>query len=448
MAIRKRCFLLVASMLVALMALSLLAGCGAKEEKKETDSSTSGKVEDEADLAWPTAYFDNQRDGRSPYSGPATLEVRWTCEIGAVSRAWSVIGKDGTVICGATGKVLSVNPADGTIAWEFPVGESEAKTCAIGDDGTIYTSAGNTVYALSEDGQQKWTYDIGSEADEPTRGDDGTVYVGSTGGKLVALSEEGEQEWEYLAPGNIRSPAIDEDGNLYCGGSTLVMYALDEDGQQKWVFKPEGDLPHYQGLMPWVNTISMPSIGEDGTIYAGSLIMPMGMTTTGEMIENYQVPTPGKLYAITPGGQKKWEYSRAETNSLIKTPTIGKDGTLYAGTSVWKVLAINPADGSLIWEFDTIEDPTECPTVFSPTIGKDGLLYAATTNSRIYCITPQGTEQWHYDESNPWLPGPEGQSMMGGSNNFTPPPIAEDGTLYSLLAQGTVFAFGAAGGGQ
>ncbi|MBK5093896.1 MAG: PQQ-like beta-propeller repeat protein, partial [Actinobacteria bacterium] len=258
----------------------------------------------------------------------------------------------------------------------------------------------------------------------------------------VALSDDGRLIWEYKAPGNIRSPSIDEDGNLYCGGSTLVMYALDEDGKEKWVFKPEGDLPLYEGLISWQNTLAMPSIGDDGTIYAGSFIMPTGITTTGQIIPNYSIPTPGKLYAITPKGQKKWEYSRPETNSILKTPSIGKDGTLYAGTSCWKVLALKPEDGSIIWEFDTIEKTNECPSVYSPTIGKkDGLLYAATTNARIFCITPDGKEQWQYSAGNPWLQGPEGQPMMGGSNNFTPPPIGDDGALYSVLAEGKVFSF-------
>ncbi len=95
----------------------------------------------------------------------------------------------------------------------------------------------------------------------------------------------------------------------------------------------------------------------------------------------------------------------------------------------------------MLWEFNTDEGSSECPSVYSPLIGKDGLLYAATTNSRIFCITPDGKEKWRYDANNPWLPGPEGQPMMGGSNNFTPPAITKDGTLVSLLAEGKIFAF-------
>ncbi len=33
------------------------------------------------------------------------------------------------------------------------------------------------------------------------------------------------------------------------------------------------------------------------------------------------------------------------------------------------------------------------------------------------------------------------QPMLGGSKNFTPPAIAKDGTLFSLLEEGKVYVF-------
>ena len=238
--------------------------------------------------------------------------------------------------------------------------------------------------------------------------------------------------------GDIRTPTIGKDA-LYCGASPLVLYAFDKDGGRLWDVRPEGDLPVYEGMMEWSNTMDYACIGDDGTIYVGSFPYP-GITTTGQMIPDYAVPTMGRLYAISPQGQLIWRYEcpyQDCTYFNIHTPSIARDGTLYAGTSHWRVLAID-RDGNLIWEFNTGEGQNVCPSVFSPSIGKDGLLYAATTSGKMFCINADGTEKWRYDSGAPWLPG------MSGSNNLTPPPLGEDGTLFTVQADGRVYAFDAA----
>lgn len=401
-------------------------GAGTKEENEDTITG--------AKLVWPTEYKDNCRTGRSDYEGPQTPNVKWICDAGLPTRSWAVIGKNGSVISGFEGKVISVDFDDGTVLWEYSTESLQASTCRIAEDGTIYLSAGNKVHALTAEGKEKWSYDLRSEADEPALGSDGTIYVGSSGGRLVALSDEGELMWDFSISGNIHSPSIDESRNLYCGASPWALYALDGEGQKKWVSKPEGDLPLYEGTYTWGNCLDIPSIGDDGTIYAGSQLAPGINYETGQPIPNYSFVERSKLYAISPQGQKKWEYTHPEAKWTIKTPSISHEGTLYAGTDCWRVIALTP-DGSVVWEFNTGEGATVCPTVYSPTIDKDGLLYAATTSGKIFCITPEGQEKWRFVAENSWLPG------WRGSNNFTPPPINEDGTLFSNLAQGRIYAF-------
>ena len=436
----RRALTAIALLLALAMVMALAVGCGAKKEENGEGETDNGKTETGTALTWPMGYQNNNRNGRSAASGPGTADVLWTYEAGAQTRSWAVIGKDGNVISGFEGKVVAVNPTDGTAAWEFPTGAS-ASTCVVAEDGTIYVSAGNSVYALTTNGNEKWSYDMGKEADEPALGPDGTVYAGSVGGKLVALTGKGELKWESSVPGDIRSPAIDKSGNLYCSAAPLVMYAFDKNGEQKWEFKPAGDLPLYEGMFTWANTLDVPSIGDDGTIYAGTFVTP-GIKQGGEQIPDYAIPLEGKVYAITADGQLKWEYAPPyERSWTIHTPSIGSDGTLYAGTSCWRVLAISP-EGTLIWEFNTGEGETVCPSIYSPSIGKDGLLYSATTSAKVFCITPEGTEKWRFAAEEPWLPN------YGGSNNFTPPPIAEDGTLFSVLAQGRIYAFGTAAAPQ
>ncbi|WP_287153006.1 PQQ-binding-like beta-propeller repeat protein, partial [Candidatus Solincola tengchongensis] len=65
---------------------------------------------------------------------------------------------------------------------------------------------------------------------------------------------------------------------------------------------------------------------------------------------------------------------------------------------------------------------------------KDGLLYVAASSGHMYCLNADGTQKWLYDSGSPWLP-----SMR--SNGLTPPPLGKDGTLFTLKADGRVFAF-------
>lgn len=433
---RKRSLYLntLAILIMIIAAIVLAAGCGSGEEKGTQNGS---KGEEEVELAWPRCYRDNLRTGKSPFTGPGTANVLWQYEGGTTSFAWSVLGKDGRVLSGFSGKLVCLNSEDGTVSWEYSTGDASASTCSVKEDGTVYFSAGNSVFSLNSEGEEQWSYDMGSEADEPALSVDGTVYAGSVGGRLAALSSDGKLEWELEVAGNIRSPSIDNDGNLFCSASPFVLYKIDKNGKEVWQFKPEGELPLYEGMYAWANTLDYPSIGDDGTIYAGSFLSG-GVTTSGQWIENYAMPEFGKLYAVTPDGQKKWEYYRPDGKFTIHSPTIADDGTLYVGTSCWRVIALDPG-GSVIWEFSTGEGQDVCPSVFSPPIGKDGLLYAATTSGKMFCITPEGTEQWRFAAENPWMPD------MSRSNNFTPPAIGEEGVIFSTLFQGRVYAFGTTG---
>ncbi|MFH1149000.1 MAG: PQQ-binding-like beta-propeller repeat protein [Actinomycetota bacterium] len=435
---RSRRWLVPAAVLILVLIVSAFsAGCGSKEKTSGRDSGKTS--EGGSGLVWPTVYRNDQRDGRSAVNGPQAPDVLWTFEGGTRTYSWAVLTADGDVVAGFEGKVVAVKPSDGTVSWEFSTGGARATTCCVGPDGTVYVGAGTGIFALGPDGTRKWSYDLGSTADEPSVGPDGRVYAGSVGGRLVCLSRGGKLEWETSVPGSIRSPSFDGKGNLYCSAATLCMYAFDSKGTRKWEFKPEGDLPVYPALFEWANTLDTPSIGSDGTVYAGSYNTP-NMTTSGTQIPGYAVPPRAKVYAITPAGQKKWEFAgNYEGLSTLHSPSIGADGTLYSGTSCWRVLAIEPAGGSLKWEFNTGEGQGVCPSVWSPSIGKDGLLYAATTSAKVFCITPEGTEKWRFGGPAAWLPD------YAGSNGFTPPPINEDGVLFSVLSEGKIYAFKAAG---
>lgn len=382
-----------------------------------------------ADLVWPTTYRDCCLNGLSPVSGPGAKKVAWKSTLGCESAGFTVLDAAGRVVFGGKKKLAAFDPATGKAVWSRAVSGECRQHAFARADGTVIVSAGKKVFCVGADGKDLWAYEMPTPADAPTISPEGIIYAGSEGGTLVALSPEGEELWTAKASDNIHSPSIGPDGTLYCGGAPLVLYAFSPDGQKLWDMWPEGELPSYDEMYPWVNCVQSPSIAADGTLFAGSQVMP-GIDKSGAQIPNYKIPEHGSLYAITPDGTKViWSHTCKSFATM--TPTIAADGTLYAGTSAFKVIALRP-DGKVVWEFQTATN--DCPFVYSPPIGEDGLLYAATSSGKLYCITPQGKQKWLYDSGKPWLPG-------HSSNNLTPPCIAADGTLYTAQFDGTVLAF-------
>jgi outer membrane protein assembly factor BamB len=128
-----------------------------------------------------------------------------------------------------------------------------------------------------------------------------------------------------------------------------------------------------------------PSIASDGTIYVVSL-------------DSY-------LHAVNPDGTQKWSTDVGAGTS----PTIGRDGTIYAGYST--LYAVNPTNGSVKWTFDVdgaIKGSTPCNSI-------DGTIYFGS-GCWLYAVNPDGTLKWRKQIANEFID--------------SAPAIGEDGTVY------------------
>jgi len=350
---------------------------------QNTQSSNKGPL----DSSWPMMSHDVFHTGRSPYNTtqpPEGVEI-WRFYSPYDIDGGVIIDKDGILYVGdVLGQFYAVY-SDGTLKWKIKLGDGSIEsTSAIDETGVIYIGTrwgadGNYLYALnSSNGDVKWQYPtggLGSIDSSPTIGTDGTIYFGDWNGYVHALHPDGTVKWKYHTGDIITgSPAIGPDGTVYIGSHDSSLYAFNPDnGTVKWRFYTGG----------WVRV--SPCVGDDGTVYCVSF-------------DNY-------LYAIYPNnGTVKWKtFVNAGTN-----PTIGPDGTIYAG---WDVLyAVNP-DGTVKWTFPGyayIEGGTPC-------ISKEGVIYFGTTGDKIVAVNPNGTLRWVRDLTHP---------------SQSPPAIAADGTIY------------------
>jgi outer membrane protein assembly factor BamB len=265
--------------------------------------------------------------------------LKWKCKIDWPVSSSPVIAEDGTIYVGdrnyAWGKLYSISP-NGTLNWKLHTYGEIYSSPAIGSDGTIYVGDGwNYINAINPNGTFKWRYPTGLVVySSPAIGSDGTVYCGSHDTYLYALYPNGTLKWRYKTGDWIRaSPCIGDDETIYVVSLDNYLHAINSDGTLKWKTN--------------VGAGTSPTIGQDGTIYAGY----------------------SSLYAINPvNGSVKWSFPVSGT-MRGGTPCNSADGTIYVGTSDGgELIAIN-SDGTLKWrtKIGTCE--------FAPIIGRDGTIY-------------------------------------------------------------------------
>lgn len=212
-----------------------------------------------------------------------------------------------------------------------------------------------------------------SAALDPTRN---RVYVGSSEGILLALTSSGNRVWAYDADARISAaPALDADrGELYVATDGGGIHALTTG-------KPE---------QRWVH----------------ALREPIGQTPVLAPDAVYVVTDAGTVLALSrANGELLWRYRRDLPEGLGVTGHAGLrqvDGMLVTGFTDGSVVALDAADGRVVWERDLTLDvdlPREGAPRFvdvdtTPVLDGESL-YVASFAAGLYALTPSnGSIQW------------------------------------------------------
>ncbi|MBO36088.1 MAG: cell surface protein [Verrucomicrobiales bacterium] len=201
--------------------------------------------------------------------------------------------------------------------------------------------------------------------------------------------------WAFETGGAVvSSPAIGDDGTVYAGSIDNKVYALDgKNGTVKWSFATGYDV------------VSTPVIGSDGTVYVGSY--------------------DNKMYALEgKHGAMKWEY---DTKGLVlSSPAIGADDTVYlravskgrgeVSFTEQKIVALR--GGGMSWE--TVIG-TYTHGRGSPAIDAYGTVFVDNGLSIIALNGSNGTKVWDYTPSI---------TTPGAGGLYSTPVIGVDGTVF------------------
>ena len=279
-------------------------------------------------------------------------------------RIHPTVGNDGTVyflaeasLSGAHSKLIALNGTTGEINWiyefEGDLGAGE-RLPAVGQNGIIYFSHKDTLFAVNPDGTQKWqrsfptTLADGSQLPNVSYvksysiGPDGTIYVVVGGESSLyqgtmscfhALNPENpnEERWDRkCSPDFNGTPAIDAHGNIY-------IYRFWWDGS--WVAEIYGFDPQGNILEGWpTDRCSVYTIGnlllvdKEGNVYFNG----------------------GRLNAFDSQGNQKWGL-RISTWGGAQPLSLSQDGTLYVldRTGLYAISSFPDADSDSLpdsWE--------------------------------------------------------------------------------------------------
>jgi outer membrane protein assembly factor BamB len=272
---------------------------------------------------------------------------------------------------------------------------------AIGADGTVYVgSTDGRLYAYdSAGGSVRWSVDTGGPIDSsPAIARDGGVFIGSESGKLTCVEPDGTVRYSIdLGAGPIDTPvAIGPDGSVYVGtsnGAASEFIAIDGlSGQVLWRYDNAG------GDIRTVPAILQGAAPGDVTVFFA--------TTGGEVVALASKPDASGNPVV------RGTFSVADVGDTgtfyTSSPALSADGsTLYIGALNNNLYALNTADLSQKWAFDT-----GAPVYASPAVDlATGRVYVANFDtfgtsavsfqSRLWALLPDGSADLSFGELDP-----------------------------------------------
>ncbi len=338
---------------------------------------------------------DAQRTGRSTYDtseNDGTEKWKYFFE----SSVWGSISidKKNIIYVGTPYEEYHALYPNGTNKWKKDLVGRDYQAPAIAPDGTIYFGTDDWFYALHPNGTKKWRFNIsGNYFCEPVVDSNGTVYTATQDGYVYAIYSNGSLKWEYFVADYVFYIALDHNENIYFNGCAYEnkLFCLNPDGSVKWKYKE-------------INIWGGPVIDDNGIIYIHS----------------------DELIALYPNGTEKWIIDLGD-NDCYGYPSIAPDGTIILSGYQGYITALNPSDGSRIWQY-ILEPFLAIDEMSEASIGADGTIFVAYTylnlNIGYMCaISNDGKLKWKKQITSDINP-------YGSITILSDPSIGKDGTVF------------------
>lgn len=382
----------------------------------DTNTSTS----DLFGSSWPAYRGDQRNTGFSPL-GEAGGKP-WT-RATTSSDLWGGPGfaADGTLYVVAD-SLYAIDGKSGKQKWHFYAHLTDGAGLAVGQDGLVYFTAGDAVGAVlyaveAATGKQKWAFEVPSHLTRlilPTVGSDGTVYICSGGlgpisdvNALYAVNgATGKLRWSLpLSERSQAAPLVGRNGRIFCLTRDSTFSAVDAATRKTvWTF-------HVASATAWAAA----AMNDQGIIFLAPAHESRAKPGRWEC----------ELVAIdSKQGNVLWRHPYPQA---LQTPSIGRDGTIYAGGSNGSLYAFDGKTGEQKWAY-----PTAGTYVTSPALAPDGMLYFSGSDGYVYALKAQSGEKvWQ---------------TRAGRKHLSSPIMNASGLLYVNSLDQNIYAIRASDG--
>jgi outer membrane protein assembly factor BamB len=318
----------------------------------------------------------------------SSLALKWTFESGAPINQVPLRVSNVVVVVPAGGPLIALNVETGKVSWKYdpPAGVWERSYAGYGKQVYVGVAGGRLAALDATTGEVDWEAELGIEVQSSPLVTDENLYVPTTfvgpgienkherRAKLYVLERNsGEEVWSFETGNYILQTPIVHGDTLYLGGNFLGNQAVDEGGHTRiyaldlpqhtirWTYESEDGFPKrlfandsavtfigYQDFVSGIDAVTgnlrwrrdtgnwVPSLtGEGNTVYFGS---------ANTVVHAIDVSS----------GEVNWEYNieHGTFNYVLGAPIL-IDNELYFLTQHGDIVALDIAEGSLLWEVST-----------------------------------------------------------------------------------------------
>jgi outer membrane protein assembly factor BamB len=389
-----------------LLALLALAGCGASPAQQASNQTPTPITLRTTPQPTPTA---------TPESAPLCPQLTTSGAATAPAAPLSLYLATPTT-------VLAVNPADGSVRWQAPVGQGNTPlTNLVVDSNIVYaaTQAGAVVALDAATGKMRWCSAV-ADPHITLAAARGTLYVGEgESASLLALNgADGKQLWKVSVTGKMQYLAV-------AGGQVYVSVA------------GPGSL---QALNPDSGAILWQKQSDDGTVFS-----PPAAANGVVYVSAAPFGPPGTVNAYDAGsGAERWQFQEPQGMELSQ-PVLEDNGVYVLDT--WGAYAIDASSGALRWSVQMQSMANMDPVVMN------GLLYFITVNGAngqqtVEALdTGSGTQRWSWSPAASALAASDAPAFSPLSGALPVMFTAANGTVY-IWCNGKVTALKAGDGSQ
>ena len=180
-------------------------------------SITSGNQRVHAQSAWTQFLHDARNTGRSEFTIPNKVAVKWKSDFAlAAVRGLSVSHDNQTIYASSLDHHLyAVRSDDGLVLWKYLMDHALVGSPAVDAGGNIYIgSLDDYLYCLKPDGSLNWKVQLDADINSsPVIAPNNRVLI-ATQTRLYSYTFEGVPKWNYEIT-TYATPAVSSDGTVY-----------------------------------------------------------------------------------------------------------------------------------------------------------------------------------------------------------------------------------------